>query len=358
MSFLGALLAPGSPRLHDGKKATLSNLGSLVPRPQKAAEQAPPAPSPRLNVAQSDTRLPGACKGGGVVPKLKLRQAEPGAAGVAAHSPRKCLTARDPQRPVTLGQLGAMLPRPAQQVASTPRTARLSPQTTFRETTPVSADVRSGVVYERDGFELFYEIEGSEDKHKMKAPREKRDAYDKFYGIRSSDRRPPPASARLPTRAATSDEGASAVATALEQARLQRSADDSAVDAMRARRCTAPPEVPAAWAVQRPPSDAAGESTATEQAMASSLPAREAASNEESGEVDPNAGEAPRASRATSGAFKVIAPARPATREKVVEYSLATPACPAPSFSAATVPRGVEVFCLTPSHPSAHPVQS
>jgi len=131
------------------------------------------------------------------------------------------MTARvDNRPPVTLGTLGALLPRP--QGHGSPL---LSPRTIMQPPPPRSAvqpqaipamppDTRSGVVYERDGFELFYGLNGDQKEHNTAdraAPKEKprRDGYEKFYGIRSSDRRP---AAPASGRGASTDLGAPAAA--------------------------------------------------------------------------------------------------------------------------------------------------
>merc|ERR1719401_918885 len=88
-------------------------------------------------------------------------------------------------RQLTLGQLGSLLPRPEHKPSSC---AGLQSQVVVScQQTP---DTQSGVVYECDGYEVFY---GHGDY--MVRPtvttgqlKEKRDAFDKFYGIRSSDR--------------------------------------------------------------------------------------------------------------------------------------------------------------------------
>lgn len=50
-----------------------------------------------------------------------------------------------------------------------------------------SPDRRSGVIYERDGFEVFYGL-GASEGDPMPSVKAKPDGYDKFYGIRSHDR--------------------------------------------------------------------------------------------------------------------------------------------------------------------------
>lgn len=85
--------------------------------------------------------------------------------------------------------------RPAAQQAGPPiGSPRLSPRTVQA---PPPPDTRSGVVYERDGFELFYglggEAAGAGVSAQGSAPaarpaKQKLDGYDKFYGIRSHDK--------------------------------------------------------------------------------------------------------------------------------------------------------------------------
>lgn len=103
--------------------------------------------------------------------------------------------------PLTLGSLGAMLPRPAPAQAGSPRVVargaaeRAEPPLpaatgkSERASAAVAADARSsnGVVYERDGFEMFYGLSTGEGDTASPA-KTKADGYDKFYGIRQKDR--------------------------------------------------------------------------------------------------------------------------------------------------------------------------
>jgi len=51
-------------------------------------------------------------------------------------------------------------------------------------------DTRSGVVYERDGFEVFYGLGGGGEKEVSTRSKVKLDGFDKFYGIRTQDKHP------------------------------------------------------------------------------------------------------------------------------------------------------------------------
>jgi len=92
---------------------------------------------------------------------------------------------RSDAKPVTLSNIGAAIPRPRQQLSATgaPR-----PQGATQPAGDVTArDTSSGIVYECDGFELFYGVKAGHDQP-IAACKVKPDGYDKFYGIRSADK--------------------------------------------------------------------------------------------------------------------------------------------------------------------------
>lgn len=93
-------------------------------------------------------------------------------------------------KPVTLVSVGSMLPRPQNGPAK--RNSRLpdqlpvgSPRQAQTVRLQSAPDTRSGVVYEYDGYEVFYGL-GSGGPGVATKPA-KRDGYEKFYGIRSND---------------------------------------------------------------------------------------------------------------------------------------------------------------------------
>lgn len=109
-------------------------------------------------------------------------------AGSMMGSPRTSPRPRVSGGPVTLGNLGSMLPRPqAAPIGSPvlPERPMLQPPLSRSSTAP---DTRSGVVYERDGFEVFYGLTNGGEGEPAQWPKAKADGYDKFYGIRSNDK--------------------------------------------------------------------------------------------------------------------------------------------------------------------------
>lgn len=210
--------APGSPRIQSGARPTLSNLGAFMPRPahqpscsaSSATVRSPRAPitargeRPRRGHAEVSMQWPSSMTVGSNIEGLTQQKhmicnkmASP------RLSPRMPNTARcDISRPVTLGNIGSLLQRPPQgQPQSSPR---LSPREVRpQQCLPIGAsprlparrvqgepDTRSGVVYERDGFELFYGVGGGAEDETAPRARAKPDGFDKFYGIRSHDKQP------------------------------------------------------------------------------------------------------------------------------------------------------------------------
>jgi len=86
-----------------------------------------------------------------------------------------------------------MLPRPQQQQQQHTfqplQRQRLMPQQD-QVATGTLPDTNSSVVYEQDGFELFYGVEGAgcEEDGVEASSRVKRDGFDRFYGIKKRDR--------------------------------------------------------------------------------------------------------------------------------------------------------------------------
>lgn len=103
-------------------------------------------------------------------------------------------TPRSANRAVpTLGNLGAFIPRPA---ATAPAQPRQVPQEQKQQEQQVPSQCPvGGVIYERDGFEVFFGLGGcggsnSGGNKPILGPKEKRDGFDKFFGIRSADKCP------------------------------------------------------------------------------------------------------------------------------------------------------------------------
>jgi len=351
MAATFAAMSPRSPRMPEGKRATLSNLGAFLPRPQAAPHQ---GVGPACEVPLQ-TR-PGGAAGAGDFRSPRTQQAPPrneasaqaaasfgasfvqmgGPLGSPRLSPR---TARgeDSGRPVlTLSQIGAMLPRPGQTVKPVPAglsglsmvsprlsqgasagapmmSPRMSPRATktHREVAvppDTRPDTRSGVVYDYDGLDIWYGLGASESRPaEPAAQREKRDGFDKFYGIRSSG-----------------------------DARGERT-----------RRSTAPPpqgsEGLPTWSAPMPDPDPAPAAPAVRSAASTAQPAPWA-----------SPASAPRSS--PRPAFRVVPPAAEPVAAtapaKAQTYSMSTPSAPAPFQAMPAMPTGVQTFSVsTPSAP-------
>lgn len=137
--------------------------------------------------------------------------------------------AKQAAKPVTLSNLRAAVPRagdgaPLKGSATSapggglgPGGPRGPPPTALRLAQRPAPETRGGVVYERDGFEIFYGLAGASEEAEVGGPRvvlgdgaerpvrPKLDGYEKFYGIRSRDKLS--AGARVSASAAAAGDG-------------------------------------------------------------------------------------------------------------------------------------------------------
>jgi len=171
-----------------GGSTTLSMLSGSRPATGSVAAASAPQ-SPRLS------------------PRMATRQGlRPATGSVAAasapQSPR--LSPGMATRPVRLSDLGAMLPRPQQQLQLHRQRIPLQQEQAavgHAASDLAQPDTNSSVVYEQDGFELFYGVKGAggeEEGVEVSSRPTKRDGFDRFYGIRNRDR---PSSAKRPSSA-------------------------------------------------------------------------------------------------------------------------------------------------------------
>jgi len=211
------MLAPGSSRIQQGARPTLSNFGTFMPRPvpqpatgaSGTTVRSPRAPvtargeRPRRGHAEFSIHWPSAMtSGGGSEGSAQQRHPASNVMVSPRLSPRMPNTARADNRPaVTLGNIGSLLQRPQGQPQGSPRP---SPREVRPQQSPLMAtsprlatcgaqgepDTRSGVVYERDGFEVFYGLGGGVESELTTRAKPKLDGFDKFYGIRSHDKQP------------------------------------------------------------------------------------------------------------------------------------------------------------------------
>lgn len=373
------MMSPRSPRM-DGRRATLSNFGSMLPRPQQQQhQQCAPARGQPINAPSwlqvsagamfsprashtaataGDIRPstfaqkpPGPVVGPAVesaVPRLALGQRldegtpQPQSSPRLSprQSPRMPNTARGDNRPLTLGTFGAMLQRPGQgQQANKPSSGfsqMLSPRLETRVVP--DPDMRSGVVYERDGFECFYGVGGGDDMslttpvaEKQTEQRHKRDGFDKFYGIRSSDRRPEKRQHGSEVNLASAAAATGSTSAASDTQAAVEGEQASGGGAVRSRRLSAASQ------------------------CASSVPSLAGV---------PKFGDHGGAkTRSSASLFKVYAPPPRANGEsglggtaspaEAQTFSMSTPAAPGPSFTPAPVPGGVEVFRMSTPGPGS-----
>lgn len=152
--------SPRSPNMRS-PRPTLSNFGSLLPRPNQAQQAS--VTSPQEPSSASGSRPP---------QKLSGRSSSSSTSagnGSVASSPTVSSSSSE-----WLGFAGLFQPRPYPR----PQSGNSSLKKALGQ--------RGGVVKERDGFEVFFGVEKSKEKKKLRKSLDSRDGFDKFYGIPSA----------------------------------------------------------------------------------------------------------------------------------------------------------------------------